>query len=35
VFARSAVDYFFCTTDTAYTPAWFAFGGFRGLDAPS
>jgi amino acid transporter len=34
VFVRSAIDYFFYSSDTAYTPAWFAFGGFRGLGAP-
>ncbi|MGZ5300146.1 MAG: APC family permease, partial [Actinomycetota bacterium] len=34
VFVRSAIDYFFWSADTAYTPAWFAFGDFRGLGAP-
>jgi amino acid transporter len=34
VFVRSAIDYFFYTSDTAYTPAWFAFGAFRGRGAP-
>jgi hypothetical protein len=34
VFVRSAIDYFFYSSDTAYTPAWFAFGDFRGLGAP-
>ncbi len=34
VFVRSAIDYFFYSPDTAYTPAWFAFGSFRGLGAP-
>jgi len=34
VFVKSAIDYFFYSPDTAYTPAWFAFGDFRGLGAP-
>jgi amino acid transporter len=34
VFVRSAIDNFFWSSDTAYTPAWFAFGDFRGLGAP-
>ncbi len=34
VFFRSITDYFFYSADTAYTPAWFAFGHFRGLGAP-
>jgi amino acid transporter len=34
VFIKSAIDYFFWSPDTAYTPAWFAFGEFRGLGAP-
>jgi hypothetical protein len=34
VFVKSAIDYFFWSPDTAYTPAWFAFGDFRGLGAP-
>jgi amino acid transporter len=34
VFVKSAIDTFFWSADTAYTPAWFAFGDFRGLGAP-
>ncbi len=34
VFVRSAIDMFFWSSDTAYTPAWFAFGDFQGLGAP-
>ena len=34
VFVRSAIDSFFYSPDTAFTPAWFQFGSFRGLGAP-
>jgi amino acid transporter len=34
VFVKSAIDMFFWSADTAYTPAWFAFGDFRGFGAP-
>ncbi len=34
VFVKSAIDLFYWSPDTAYTPAWFKFGGFRGLGAP-
>jgi amino acid transporter len=34
VFVRSAIDYCLWSADTAYTPAWFAFGDFRGFGAP-
>ncbi|MFB3738680.1 MAG: APC family permease [Candidatus Velamenicoccus archaeovorus] len=34
VFVRSAIDYFYYSPETAYTPAWFAFGDFKGLGAP-
>ena len=29
VFVRSAIDYW--SPDNSYTPAWFAFGGFKGV----
>jgi amino acid transporter len=34
VFVRSAIDTIFWSEDTAYTPAWFAVGAFRGFGAP-
>lgn len=34
VFVKSAIDTFFWSSETAYTPAWFAFGDFEGLGAP-